>query len=711
MAARRDRLRPGRRHLLGAERHARRRQHRLGLDALRRHLQPLRAHAAAVRHRGALRRPGPTRTTLARHVDDNTRLVFAETIGNPKLNVVDIHAWADAAHAQGLPLDRRQHRADADPRARALRPRRRHRGALGDEVHRRPRHLDRRRGRRLRASFDWAAHAERFPGLTKPDPSYHGVVWADALGPAAYIGRVRTVLLRNTGAALSPFNAFLFLQGIETLPLRMERHIARTRSPSRSTSRSTTPCRWVSYPGLESSPYKEVADRVLTGGYGGARHVRDQGRPRGGQAFIEALELFSHLANIGDAKSLAIHNATTTHSQLNAEELEAAGVTQDTVRLSRRHRARRRHPRGPRPGARKARVRHRLASRTTAVPDAASASSRRSGSSSSPRTTRWCSTSGATLAPVEVAYETYGTLDADRGNAVFVCHALTGDAHAAGHHGDPARPGWWDTPDRPGQAGRHRPASSSSAPNLLGGCQGTTGPASIDPRDRAAVRAATSRCSRVRDLVARAPPAARAPRHRRLHAAIGGSLGGMQVAAVGARPPGRDRGRACSSARRARLTAQNIAFSRRRPRGDHARPGLRRRRLHGTGARPDVGLAVARMMAHITYLSEESMRRKFDRARQDADAPPTASAPTSRSSTTSTTRAESSSHRFDAHTYLYLTRVMDYFDPFGDAGRDVGACAAVRTRFLRRLVRHRLALRHPALARASCEQLAAAACR
>ncbi len=182
-------------------------------------------------------------------------------------------------------------------------------------------------------TFDWVAHRDRFPGLTEPDPSYHGVVWSDALGPAAYIGRVRTVLLRNTGAALSPFNAFLFLQGVETLPLRMERHNANALAVARHLEHHAD-VEWVSYPGLDSSDYKAVADRVLTGGYGALVTFGIKGGAEAGKRFIESLKLFSHLANIGDAKSLAIHNASTTHSQLNADELAAAGVTQETVRLS-----------------------------------------------------------------------------------------------------------------------------------------------------------------------------------------------------------------------------------------------------------------------------------------------------------------------------------------------------------------------------------------
>ena len=268
---------------------------------------------------------------VARLVDERTRLVFAETIGNPKLNVVDIAAWAEAAHAAGLPLvvDNTvptpilcrvfDHGADVAVHS-ATKYIGGHGTSIGGVV------VD--SGR-----FDWTAQAERFPGLTKPDPSYHGVVWADVLGPAAYIGRVRTVLLRNTGAALSPFNAFLFLQGLETLPLRIERHSQNALTVARHLE-GHEGVSWVSYPGLESSPSHHVADRILQDGYGGLVTFGIRGGADAGRSFIESLELFSHLANIGDAKSLAIHNASTTHSQLNDEELEAAGVSQDTVRLS-----------------------------------------------------------------------------------------------------------------------------------------------------------------------------------------------------------------------------------------------------------------------------------------------------------------------------------------------------------------------------------------
>jgi O-acetylhomoserine (thiol)-lyase len=268
---------------------------------------------------------------VARVADDKTRLVFGEIIGNPRLNVLDVPAWADAAHAMGVPfivdntvatpLGARVFEQGADVAVHSLT---KFIGGHGTSIG----------GAVVDAgSFDWVAHGERFPGLTQPDPSYHGVVWSDVLGPAAYIGRVRTVLLRNTGAALSPFNAFLFLQGVETLPLRMERHNENALAIARWL-KGRDEVSWVNYPGLEDDPYHEVAGRVLRGGAGALVSFGVRGGLRAGKTFIESLQLFSHLANIGDAKSLAIHNASTTHSQLNAEELASAGVPEDMVRLS-----------------------------------------------------------------------------------------------------------------------------------------------------------------------------------------------------------------------------------------------------------------------------------------------------------------------------------------------------------------------------------------
>ena len=268
---------------------------------------------------------------VAAAADDRTKAVFGETIGNPRLNVLDIPAWAEAAHSIGVPfivdntvatpVGARLFDQGVDIIVHSLTKFiGGHGTSIGGIV------ID-------SGNFDWSSQPEKFKILVGPDPSYHGVVWADALGPAAYIGRVRTVLLRNTGAALSPFNSFLFLQGVETLPLRMERHNSNAKAVAEHLA-ANEDVEWVYYPGLDSSPYKEVADRVLTGGYGALVTFGLKGGLDAGKSFIEGLELFSHLANIGDAKSLAIHPASTTHSQLSPEELESAGVTQETVRLS-----------------------------------------------------------------------------------------------------------------------------------------------------------------------------------------------------------------------------------------------------------------------------------------------------------------------------------------------------------------------------------------
>jgi O-acetylhomoserine (thiol)-lyase len=269
---------------------------------------------------------------LASRVDDKTRLVFAETIGNPKVNVVDLRAWSDAAHALGLPIvvD------NTVPTPVLCRP---FEHGVDVVVHSLTKFIGG-HGTSIggvivdSGTFDWTAHADRYPGLTKPDPSYHGVVWSDALGPAAYIGRVRTVLLRNTGAALSPFNAFLFLQGIETLSLRMERHFANANAVTAHLA-AHPQVESVAFAGLESSPWHAAAQKYGEGrGFGSVPAFVIKGGKEAGQRFVEALELHSHVANIGDVRSLAIHPATTTHSQLTEEEQRATGVEPGLVRLS-----------------------------------------------------------------------------------------------------------------------------------------------------------------------------------------------------------------------------------------------------------------------------------------------------------------------------------------------------------------------------------------
>ncbi len=268
---------------------------------------------------------------VERLADDRTKLVFGETIGNPRLNVLDVPAWADAAHAAGLPLivdntvatpvGARIFEQGADIAVHSLT---KFLGGHGTSI-----------GGAIvdSGNFDWTAHGDRFARLTQPDPSYHGVVWSEAAGPIAYVLRARTVLLRNTGAALSPFNAFLILQGVETLGLRIERHNENALAVAKHLA-SHDAVAWVNYPGLEGDAYYETGQKVLRGGGGALVSFGVRGGFEAGRTFIEALGLFSHLANIGDAKSLAIHNASTTHSQLNEDELASAGVGPDAIRLS-----------------------------------------------------------------------------------------------------------------------------------------------------------------------------------------------------------------------------------------------------------------------------------------------------------------------------------------------------------------------------------------
>jgi homoserine O-acetyltransferase len=271
--------------------------------------------------------------------------------------------------------------------------------------------------------------------------------------------------------------------------------------------------------------------------------------------------------------------------------------------------------------------------------------------------------SGSTLGPVEVAYETYGTLNADKSNAIYVCHALTGDAHAAGHHGDPARRGWWDTmigPGKPVDTDRFFVICS----NLLGGCQGTTGPGSVNP--------ATGRAYglnfplyTVRDLVSVHRALVAHFGITRLAGAIGGSLGGMQVLQWVIDQP-HEIAAAVVVASSSRLSAQNIAFSAVAREAIMRDPDFQNGDYDGTGRAPDTGLTIARMMAHITYLSEASMREKFGRRLQHGEEPRFAFDVDFQVESYLQHQGESFLKRFDANTYLYMTRVMDYFDAFAD---------------------------------------------
>jgi len=264
-------------------------------------------------------------------IDSRTKAVFLETIGNPAGNIPDVAAIAAMARSRGVATI-----ADNTVPTPALLKPMEH--GIDIVVHSLTKYMGG-HGASLggvlvdSGNFPWAEHAQRYPGLNEPEPSYHGVVYTEALGPAAYIGRARTVPLRNTGSALSPMNAFLIMQGIETLSLRMERHCANALAVAEYLQ-SHPKVEWVSYAGLPGDPQHALAQRYMGGKASGILTFGVNGGFDGGVAFYDALKLFKRLVNIGDAKSLACHPASTTHRQLTAEEQKSVGVLPETMRLS-----------------------------------------------------------------------------------------------------------------------------------------------------------------------------------------------------------------------------------------------------------------------------------------------------------------------------------------------------------------------------------------
>jgi O-acetylhomoserine (thiol)-lyase len=263
-------------------------------------------------------------------VNENTKALYIESLGNPGINIVDIEAVAKVAHENKIPLivdntfgtpylikpidfgaDIVVHSATKFIGG--------HGTSIGGLI------VD-------SGKFDWAASG-KFKGLTEADPSYHGVVYSDSFGPLAYILKARVQLLRDTGAALSPFNAFLFLQGLETLSLRVERHVSNTRKIVEFLKNHPL-VSWVNYPELGGSKYNELAKKYFPKGTGSIFTFGIKGGVEEGKKFIENLEIFSLLANVADAKSLVIHPASTTHAQLTESEQKTAGVTPDLIRLS-----------------------------------------------------------------------------------------------------------------------------------------------------------------------------------------------------------------------------------------------------------------------------------------------------------------------------------------------------------------------------------------
>lgn len=274
---------------------------------------------------------GDDLSTFDTLIDENTKAIFCESIGNPAGNVIDIAKLAEIAHKHGVPLivDNTvaspvlcrpiEHGADI-----VIHSLTKYIGGHGTSI-----------GGIIVDSgkFDWVANKQRFPMLNEPDPSYHDVIYTEALGAAAYIGRCRVVPLRNTGAAISPHNAFLIMQGLETLCLRMERHCDNALKVAKYLQ-SHSKVNWVNYAALEDSPYHQVCQKITQGHSSGILSFGIEGGTVAGGKFIDGLNMILRLVNIGDAKSLACHPASTTHRQLNAQELKSAGVSEDLVRIS-----------------------------------------------------------------------------------------------------------------------------------------------------------------------------------------------------------------------------------------------------------------------------------------------------------------------------------------------------------------------------------------
>ncbi|ATO34225.1 L-methionine gamma-lyase [Dickeya dianthicola] len=268
---------------------------------------------------------------IAKLIDDKTRLVYCESIGNPAGNIVDIEALAHIAHQHGVPLVVDNTVASpvlckpihfgADIVVHSITKYvGGHGNSLGGAI------VD-------AGTFPWQQYPEKFPGLNRPEPAYHGVVYTETFGPAAFIARARTVPLRNTGSALSPMNAFLLLQGLETLSLRMERHVENARKVAEYLQ-SHPKVEWVSYAGLPDHPHYALAQKYLRGTPSAILSFGLKAGYEAGIRFYDALRIFKRLVNIGDAKSLACHPASTTHRQMTPEEQAKAGVKPEMIRLS-----------------------------------------------------------------------------------------------------------------------------------------------------------------------------------------------------------------------------------------------------------------------------------------------------------------------------------------------------------------------------------------
>ncbi len=595
----------------------------------------------------------PTPESVLGAMRPETRLVFIETISNPGGDVPDIAGIAAAAHSAGVPLfvDNTfapvlcrplRHGADVVIHS-ATKWICGHGTSIGGVI------VD---GGR----FDWTCG--RFPDFTTPDESYHGVVYARDFGNMAFIRKARLQGLRNIGMCASPFNSFMFLQGLETLHLRIREQCAGALKLARWLARRPEVL-WVNYPGLPGHPSHENARRFLAGGFGSVLGFGIRGGATAGARFIDSVKLASHLANIGDAKTLVLHPASTTHQQMPPEGLAACGITPEFIRVS--------------VGLENVAdiiADFRQAFATACGTDGAcgrdEAIDVRETDTAAPVSdlTKFADIpggltleSGVRLPELRLAYRTWGRLNQAGDNAVVLCHALTGSADADD---------WWK-----GLIGSGCAADPADdfivCANLPGSCYGSTGPLARNP--------ATGRpwgpdfpALTVRDMVAAQAALCRQLGVRSIRTVIGGSLGGMMALEFAAMYPEMVRS-AVSIAACARHSAWCTGLSEAQRATIMADPDWCGGRYDRT-CPPAAGLAAARMTAMCTYRSHESFQARFGRTIQDDGR----------------FAVESYLHhqgdklvgRFDANTYMILTRAMDTHDLGRGRGGLQAALAAIR---------------------------------
>ena len=544
-------------------------------------------------------------------MDKNTRAVYIETPGNPKNDVPDYRRITDIVHSHGLPaiIDNTvltpalfrpiEHGFDIVVYSTT-------KFIGGHGVHIGGAIVD-------SGKFPWAKEPKKWPEFTTPDPAYHGLVFEEALRPIgniAYIIYIRTHWLRDTGAAQSPWGSFLTLLGLETLHLRLERHSKNALAVAEFLSKHPAVL-WVNYPGLPSHPDHANAKKYLPDGQGGIVGFGIKGGKEAGAKLINSVKLFSHLANIGDAKSLIIHPATTTHSQLTPEEQAQTGVTPEFVRLS--------------VGIEDVRdiiadLDQALAvSQRLSVPPMDGNLLDSSDSARHAKPLRYAQTAtfdhalklelGGELPGVTVAYETYGQLNGARDNAVLVCHAISGDSHVAQHTADDD-PGWWDVVVGPG-----KPIDTDHlfvvCPNLLGGSGARQALAARIPSTGEPYGHDFPTIT-IGDMVETERRLLDHLGVERLRAVVGGSMGGHQALTWATRWPERVR-RVIALATSPRLTSQALAFDVVGRNAIRRDPDYHDGRYYGLEHGPEVGLAIARMIGHITYLSREAMTSEIRR--------------------------------------------------------------------------------------------------